>query len=62
METLQWVHGSRTVVNPEHPVRPIQHARLQWVHGSRTVVNYELADFLKATRKASMGPRFENRG
>ena len=36
---LQWVHGSRTVVNPEYADCPLLPHRLQWVHGSRTVVN-----------------------
>ena len=36
--------------------------RLQWVHGSRTVVNPRKGAAMTATTRASMGPRFENRG
>ena len=38
-ERLQWVHGSRTVVNIDRSERCVDTRQLQWVHGSRTVVN-----------------------
>ena len=47
---LQWVHGSRTVVNPTKRAVAAHSQKLQWVHGSRTVVNWcNAADTILST-------------
>ena len=63
-EWLQWVHGPRTVVMPIG-LQPGDYWKtlLQWVHGPRTVVmRGGLSGGAASRRKASMGPRSENRG
>ena len=63
-QKLQWVHGSRTVVIALNKGCSGTWRKLQWVHGSRTVV---IVIFLcwrhiRRNARASMGPRFANRG
>ncbi len=62
-DELQWVHGPRTVVIHSRASFPTQGGEsLQWVHGPRTVVIMSAGGERGATKKASMGPRSENRG
>ncbi len=63
MRRLQWVHGPRTVVITAPRRMAACGGGLQWVHGPRTVVIRHRQERLRSsTRRASMGPRSENRG